>query len=57
MKYLRADINQVSIKGNSMIPERIRDECSEKFVKVQDFDLPDICGKVAHTQVYVKPNL
>jgi len=40
-----------------MIPERIRDECNEKFGKIQDFDLPDICGKVAHTHIYVKPNL
>jgi hypothetical protein len=57
LKYLRVDINQVSIHGNSMIPERIRDECNEKFGKIQDFDLPDICGKVVHTHVYVKPNL
>lgn len=57
LKYLRVDINQVSIDGNSMIPERIRDECHEKFGKIQDFDLPDICGKVEHTQIYVKPNL
>lgn len=57
LKYLRVDINQVSIDGNSMIPERIRDECHEKFGKIQDFDLPDICGKVEHTQIYIKPNL
>uniref|UniRef100_A0A6C0DMD5 SMODS and SLOG-associating 2TM effector domain-containing protein n=1 Tax=viral metagenome TaxID=1070528 RepID=A0A6C0DMD5_9ZZZZ len=57
LKYLRVDINQVSVDGNSMIPERIRDECHEKFGKIQDFDLPDICGKVEHTKVYVKPTL
>ena len=56
LKYLRVDINQVSINGNSMIPERIREKCSEKFGNIQDFDLPDICGKVEHTHVYVKPN-
>lgn len=56
LKYLRADINQVSVDGNSMIPSRIRDECNEKFGKIQDFDLPDICGKVQHTHVYIKPN-
>lgn len=57
LKYLRVDINQVSVDGNSMIPERIRDECHEKFGKIQDFDLPDICGKVEHTRIYVKPSL
>jgi hypothetical protein len=57
LKYLRADINQVSVDGNSMLPERIRDECHEKFGKIQDFDLPDICGKVEHTRIYVKPSL
>ena len=57
LKYLRVDINQVSIDGNSMIPEHIRDECSEKFSKVPEFEIPDICGKVEHTQIYVKPSL
>jgi hypothetical protein len=57
LKYLRIDINQVSVDGNSMIPEHIRNECNEKFGKIQDFDLPDICGKVEHTQIYVKSNL
>lgn len=57
LKYLRVDINQVSVDGNSMIPERIRDECHEKFGKIQDFDLPDICGKVEHTRIYMKPSL
>ena len=56
LKYLRVDINQVSVDGNSMIPERIRDECNEKFGKIDNFDIPDICGKVEHTQIYVKPN-
>ena len=56
LKYLRVDINQVSVNGNSMIPDNIRLECNEKFGKIQDFDIPDICGKVEHTQVYVKPN-
>ena len=54
LKYLRVDINQVSIHGNSMIPEHIRYACNEKFSKVQDFDIPDICGKVEHTAIYVK---
>jgi len=55
MKYLRADINQVSIDGNSMIPEFIRKACNEKFARIIDFDVPDICGKMEHTKIYVRP--
>lgn len=55
MKYLRIDINQVSIDGNSMIPEFIRILCNEKFARIIDFDIPDICGKMEHTKIYVRP--
>jgi hypothetical protein len=55
MKYLRADINQVSIDGNSMIPEFIRLACNEKFARITNFDVPDICGKMEHTKIYVRP--
>jgi hypothetical protein len=55
MKYLRADINQVSIDGNTMIPEFIRKICNEKFSRIQDFDVPDICGRMEHTRIYIRP--
>jgi len=54
MKYLRQDINQVSMAGNSMIPEFIKTRCFEKFNKISGFDIPDICGQMEHTRVYVK---
>jgi hypothetical protein len=54
LKYLRQDINQVSIAGNSMIPEFIRDKCYSKFNKIPHFDIPDICGKMEHTRIYMK---
>jgi hypothetical protein len=57
MKYLRADINQVSVDGNSMIPEFIRLACNEKFGRITDFDVPDICGKMEHTKVYIRPQV
>jgi len=56
LKYLRQDFGQVAMSGNSLIPEFIRDACSEKFGKIQDFDVPDVCGNMEHTKVYVKPN-
>jgi len=52
LKYLRQDINQVSIAGNSAIPESIRKSCYEKFSHITDFDLPDICGHIEHTRIY-----
>ena len=54
MKYLRQDINKVSIAGNSTIPEFIRDKCLEKFSKIDEFDIPDICGKMEHTHIYIR---
>jgi hypothetical protein len=53
LKYLRQDINQVSMDGNVKIPEFIRDACNEKFSKIPDFDIPDICGQIEHTQGYI----
>jgi len=57
LKYLRVDLNNVSMTGNSLIPEEIRMACNEKFGKIQDFELPEICGKMEHTKVYIKPTL
>jgi hypothetical protein len=54
LKYLRQDINLVSMDGNAMIPEFIKERCAEKFKSVPDFDIPDICGHVEHTKVYVR---
>ena len=53
LKYLRQDINKVSIDGNTMIPEFIRDECYKKFNSIENFDIPDICGDMEHTSVYL----
>ena len=57
LKYLRQDINQVSIEGNTKIPKAIRDNCYTKFSKIPEFDVPDICGEVEHTKVYIKSPL
>lgn len=52
MKYLRQDVNQVSVEGNAKIPEFIKDECFDKFSKIPDFILPEICGEMEHTKIY-----
>lgn len=53
LKMLKSDINQVSLEGNSLITEDIRLKCYDKFNKVSNFDVPDICGQVEHTKVYI----
>jgi hypothetical protein len=50
---LRTEISRASSDGNSLIPEHIRDECYTRFKDIADFELPDICGKVEHTKVYI----
>jgi len=57
LKYIRDDIGKATSGGNSIIPEHIRKECYEKFKDIQDFDLPDICGKMEHTKIYVSEAL
>ena len=54
LKFLRQDINQVSMDGNAKIPKEIRVACFDKFSKIPDFDVPDICGEMEHTQVYIR---
>jgi hypothetical protein len=53
LKYLRQDINQVSTDGNTMIPDFIKNACAAKFNSIPQFDLPDICGQVEHTKIYM----
>jgi len=57
LKYIRDDIGKATSHGNTIIPDHIRKECYEKFKDIQDFDLPDICGKVEHTKIYVSEPL
>jgi len=52
LKFIKADINAAQ-KEASAIPEIIRDACLEKFNKIQGFDIPDICGQMEHTEVYL----
>jgi hypothetical protein len=53
IKMIKTDINQASADGNSLIPQIVKDECYEKFKGIQNFDIPDICGQMEHTQVYL----
>ena len=57
MRFIKDDIGKASTGGNSMIPEHIRSACYDKFSKITGFHLPDICGQMEHTHIYVKDAL
>jgi hypothetical protein len=52
LKYIKQDINEAS-DTNTILPKDIRNKCNDKFGKIPDFDVPDICGQVEHTTVYI----
>lgn len=56
LKYIKQDINEAS-DTNTIIPKDIRNKCNDKFGKIPDFDVPDICGQVEHTTIYTEPPL
>jgi len=53
LKFIKADMNQAKLEGNSLLPLTIRQACYERFGKIQHFDLPDICGQLEHTRIAV----
>ena len=53
LKLVRDDINKVSLEGSTKIPEHIRVKCFAKFSGIANFDIPDICGQMEHTVMYV----
>ena len=55
LRYIKYDINQVTLDGNNLIPKNIRDLCYEKFKNIPNFELPEIVGVVSHTKIYVDP--
>lgn len=56
LRYIKADINQVTIDGNNLIPKHIRDACYDKFKDVRDFEMPEIVGVVSHTKSFYSNN-
>jgi hypothetical protein len=56
LKYLKQDMTLAS-EYNTNIPADIRQKCFEKFKVIPNFNIPDICGQIEHTAVYVEPKL
>jgi hypothetical protein len=54
LKYLKQDIALVSVYSSS-IPKDIREKCHARFSTIPKFNVPDICGQLEHTTVYVAP--
>lgn len=54
LRYIRDDVGKATASGNALIPEHIRIACYEKFKDIASFDIPDICGKLEHTKVFVE---
>jgi len=54
LKYLKQDIALVSLYSSS-IPKDIREKCHARFSTIPKFNVPDICGQLEHTAVYVAP--
>jgi len=52
LKYIKADINQASNDGNSLIDQEIRLQCLEKFKDINNFEIPEICGNMQHTRTF-----
>ena len=54
LKYIKEDINNALADQHAIIPEKIRDECANKFKNIPNFNIPDICGSVEHTVIYTR---
>jgi len=54
LRYIKADMNQATMDGNSIIPKSIRKACYMEFKTIDKFDIPDICGQMEHTRVFVE---
>ena len=53
LKYIKQDMTLAS-EHNSNIPKDIRINCFEKFKSIPNFNVPDICGQIEHTAVYIE---
>jgi hypothetical protein len=54
LKYIKADINQANLEGDSIIPKHIKAACYSRFKSIEGFNIPDICGDMEHTKIYVQ---
>lgn len=53
VNIVRKRMEQISGESDNLIPISIRTACAKKFSTIADFDVPEICGDMEHTQAYV----
>lgn len=53
IKMIKTDINQNILDGNGILIEEIKTDCYEKFKNIQGFNIPDICGQMEHTRIFM----
>lgn len=54
LRYIKADINAAALEGNSSIPKEIRVACYNRFKTIEHFEIPEICGQMEHTQIFIR---
>jgi len=47
------DTHELRKDGNIKIPEAVRNACYARFSTIPHFDVPDICGVMEHTRIYI----
>jgi len=52
LQFLRSDIRDAEREGTGILSKEVRDACFLHFNGIAGFELPDICGKIEHTQIY-----
>lgn len=52
VNIIRKRMEQISNESDNMIPMTVRAACAKKFSVITDFDVPEICGDMEHTQAY-----
>ena len=52
LHLLRSDLRDAEREGTGLIGKDVRDACFNHFKNIEGFDIPDICGQVAHTKIY-----
>ena len=54
LRYIKADIQGATLEGNSSISKEIRVACYNRFKSIPEFEIPEICGQMEHTRVFIR---
>jgi hypothetical protein len=57
LKFIKKDINAVTLEGNSLISDKVRNDCYNKFKDVKNFNIPDVCGQLEHTKTFANNSI